>query len=200
MRTFCIYIVDPISVLLAHRCLESGRRWGVDVELFDGVQAGEWDKLPLTFIDGANDGFKGCFSSHYKLWEMCADGDEHFVILEHDAVIQSPFYGLPTGDMLEICQPEKDWENVKSAYKVGKGGPHRGTTGYMVSPEQAGKFAYHAKKTTINNQVDIWMGGVVERKHAVIPYPVRCEHEQYSTIHTTSPLSHKRKIIRKVLL
>lgn len=197
MKTFCIYIVEPVSVLLAQRCVNSGKVWGVDVELFDGVQGGEWEDLPLVFEENASDGLRGCFSSHYKLWEMCSKGNEHFVILEHDAVIQKSFDNLPRGDMLEVCQPEKNWVNsVEGEYRVGKGGHPRGTTGYMVSPKQAEKFVELARTTKLNH-ADIWMGGATQRIHAILPYPVRCEGEWHSTIHSQPPLREKRKIIRK---
>lgn len=201
MKVFCIFIVEPISVLQARTCVESGKKWGVDVQLFAGLQGDEVNDLPIDFEPDASVGLKGCFGSHYSLWKQCIKDNEHFCILEHDAIITSPFKNLPIGDMLELCQPEKNWTNPdKAEYSImTDAGNPRGTTGYMISPITAKKLVHAAETKKNVTHADIFMGGVLKRTNAIVPYPVKVAKIPYSTIHTVNKVKYQRQIVKGII-
>ena len=213
IETHCIYVLDPIATLLAKRCVDSGRKHGVQIQLFNGCQGDDWKKFPLIFDEnhkfgGGKPAVYNCFSSHYKLWKRCAGGDNHFVILEHDAVVTHPFANLPTGDFLEVCLPDgPKWkDNVKGRghanganyHYVGKGGNPRGTTGYMVSPDKAVSLCQMAEASKCGH-ADLWLGKHLQRKLAILPYPVRCGGLAYSTIHGNNHRAHIRRIANSLI-
>ena len=49
----------------------------------------------------------GCFLSHYKLWEECAEGEEPYLILEDDAFLkEAPKYEWIDGDLTDLTHKE----------------------------------------------------------------------------------------------
>ena len=95
MRTFIIYLRDnDFSVRMANEAAESLDKFNIKYELFDGVvgAAGidvlkSYDVKHSAYVDHWTNGTIGCLASHYMLWEMCAEQDEPFLILEQDAVV-----------------------------------------------------------------------------------------------------------------
>lgn len=98
MKTYVITITTlPKSVEIAKRCIESGKQFGIDIEIFpaitpkDGVY--ELAKKYGININGFDERFSrrenaiACFLSHYSLWKKCVETNENLFILEHDAVI-----------------------------------------------------------------------------------------------------------------
>jgi GR25 family glycosyltransferase involved in LPS biosynthesis len=97
MKSFIICDpLDPLSVGLTEDALESGRRFGLDIERFPGFFGDAIEpkiqEYGLT-VSKLNQkelsiGHKGCFISHYELWNQCAKGKEAFLIFEHDVIIK----------------------------------------------------------------------------------------------------------------
>jgi hypothetical protein len=60
-----------------------------------GVTAADWSKIGVTLLDrGAivkRPGARGCWFSHWGLWQHCTDIDQPIVVLEHDAYITGPW-------------------------------------------------------------------------------------------------------------
>ena len=127
MRIFCIRTKeDPSSISGGKRCVESARKFDVDVELFDAVHFKNLDttinhhglKLKYTPVPGSQTDFVnrtaprtrvGNGMTHFLLYKKCIELGENIIILEHDAIFASP---PPTIDMdnavVQICS---HWEN-----------------------------------------------------------------------------------------
>lgn len=80
-----------LSEQLAQSCVEQAKKFGIDVQIFDGVNGLDaqehLDRLkivPLKKFKKGRPGPIGCLLSHYYLWKQCADYDQPFLILEHD--------------------------------------------------------------------------------------------------------------------
>ena len=98
MKSYVITITTlPKSVEIANRCIESGKQFGIDVEIFPAItpknNVYELAKVYGINIDAFDERFSrkenaiACFLSHYSLWKQCVDTNENIFILEHDAVI-----------------------------------------------------------------------------------------------------------------
>jgi GR25 family glycosyltransferase involved in LPS biosynthesis len=60
-----------------------------------GVTAEDWSRIGVELLDrGAivkRPGARGCWHSHWSLWQHCTDIDQPIVVLEHDAYITGPW-------------------------------------------------------------------------------------------------------------
>ena len=89
---------DELSEKLSTECVESAAKFGITVEKFDGVYTNHDDILDAKGIkcypkmkeEKKTKGFKGCFLSHYFLWEKCIELNEPIMIFEHDALMIRP--------------------------------------------------------------------------------------------------------------
>jgi GR25 family glycosyltransferase involved in LPS biosynthesis len=98
MRSFVITIVDnPKSVASAQRCIDSGKQFGHDVEMWNALtpqnidvfQAAAIAKIRPNQLKETYSHFESCvaaFLSHMSLWELCVKTQEEVQIFEHDAV------------------------------------------------------------------------------------------------------------------
>lgn len=117
MKAYCIRVKgNDYSEAVAARCLESAKRHGVRVELFDAtpkeiaVELMHEYGLEWAWANGntsnavcPHTGLKqhpykthdlrqriGCAMSHYRLWLECIEANEDILILEHDTVFLRP--------------------------------------------------------------------------------------------------------------
>ncbi len=88
-----------LSEQLAQSCVDQAKKFGIDVQLFDGINGLEYQQhldhlkiKPLKKFKKGRPGVYGCFLSHYYLWRECADRGVPYVILEHDGWFEQ---GLP---------------------------------------------------------------------------------------------------------
>lgn len=113
MRSFIITIKDnELSENAANKCIESSAKLGNDftIEKFDAIIPRQVDALMSKYNLKWNYPWQGeefdfatglkksayktaepkkriaCALSHYMLWKWCHDINEHFLILEHDAI------------------------------------------------------------------------------------------------------------------
>lgn len=110
MKSFVITITSlPLSVKVAERCISSADKFGLKTEIFEAVTPHDDPRTMMEKLKINSSQFKldtgsrlenvfATFLSHYKLWELCANGKETFTIFEHDAVVvdkipMSPFKG-----------------------------------------------------------------------------------------------------------
>jgi GR25 family glycosyltransferase involved in LPS biosynthesis len=93
---------DELSEKLADECSISLKNFGIEPFKFDGVYFNHDEiisKKNLKFFEKMKQhrkeslGIKGCFLSHFLLWEKCLELNEPIMILEHDALMIRP---LPT--------------------------------------------------------------------------------------------------------
>ena len=116
MRAYVIAIDHQLSAGLSERCVQSGARFGVDVEVFHGVMPRDYprtlfnlDGLPTASFDrnamAKPEHCMACFLSHRALWQRCADTDEPTLILEHDAVFVSALPELADALVANLGHP-----------------------------------------------------------------------------------------------
>jgi GR25 family glycosyltransferase involved in LPS biosynthesis len=90
---------DEISEKLSSEFIESAKQFGITAEKFDGVyndhdrtimEKGLFCFPKMKETKKQNLGFKGCFLSHFLLWEKCIELNQPIMILEHDALMIRP--------------------------------------------------------------------------------------------------------------
>ena len=98
MKSYVITIINNNdSVESARKCIESGKKVGLDIEIFPAITHHD---DPLTILKGEriNElGFEekysrkinciSAFLSHYMLWKKSAEENEQINIFEHDAIL-----------------------------------------------------------------------------------------------------------------
>lgn len=109
MKCFIITLFgNPESVSLAEKCYASAQMNGYQPSLFQAYN-GKTSKVYLddlgiepikeeSFFDYERHlywsrigGTRGCFASHFNLWQMCLSLNENIIILEHDSLILRPW-------------------------------------------------------------------------------------------------------------
>lgn len=87
---------DELSERLANECIESANRFEINPEKIDGIYSDHDLYLSqrkirpfekMKDVKKNNPGIKGCFLSHFLLWEKCIEIDEPILIFEHDALM-----------------------------------------------------------------------------------------------------------------
>lgn len=85
----------------ADRCIESGKRYGIDIQKFDAITPDTHDIEAIFKQQGITtsnfvtkfskwENVLACFMSHYTLWMSCVNHKtEPYTIFEHDAVINA---------------------------------------------------------------------------------------------------------------
>jgi GR25 family glycosyltransferase involved in LPS biosynthesis len=84
---------------LSDELIESGKKFGITIEKVDGIYSNHDEIIlekKLQFFKKMKEhrktslGIKGCFLSHYLLWEKCIELNEPIMIFEHDALLIRP--------------------------------------------------------------------------------------------------------------
>lgn len=102
MKTYVITIKNlDRSVEVSNRCIESAKKFGIDVEKFDATtpidnvyKIAEERGINLSGFDerySRKENAIACFLSHHSLWKLAVETNENIFILEHDAVFVSGF-------------------------------------------------------------------------------------------------------------
>lgn len=182
MKSFIIRLKDnPLSSSIALECVAQAKKFNLDVEYFDafdGNTAGTYLEKEKIFqhpkkLKHSTGGVKGCFASHYFLWNLCNEEQKPFLILEHDAfmVRHLPLSILNKFEdvcKLDSCNPfsadydqcvlkhngdeigdyDLSWGYKKKAAPYG--GYFRGAWAYIIKP--------HAAKIIINQtKINGWV-------------------------------------------
>lgn len=99
MKAYVITILDnDRSVKVAERCIESGKKFGIDIEKWKAVTPDDDpDALfkrfginPIGFNNNPysrKDRCMSAFLSHFSLWEEALNTKDDVLIFEHDAVV-----------------------------------------------------------------------------------------------------------------
>lgn len=112
MKTYIIRLSDSeLSCSLAEDAIKSVSSFGMKSDFFEGIkrdQAFDFFKKHNIKFNRSQErthwshGTMGCFASHWSLWNMCAESDESFLILEHDGVlIRDP--SLIEDEVQDVC-------------------------------------------------------------------------------------------------
>jgi glycosyl transferase family 25 len=170
MKCYIIRLADnEFSCRIAGQCVEQATKFGLAVELFNGVTGPQADlifesdgiqKYPQKLKKNTA-GIKGCAASHYLLWKKCVQDNEPYLILEQDAyMIRSlpdfvPYFSdICKLDSCDPFSPEyeqhitqdqgagiKDY-NLSWGFKrhsAPYGGYFRGAWAYIIKPQAAQK-------------------------------------------------------------
>ena len=172
MKGYVVTILQmPESVKIAERCVESGKQYNVDVEIFPAVfkdvALDELEKEGLKIATTDSEGktlpsYKkkesnrgaviGNFVSQYRIWQKILNSKEPGIVLEHDAVFIGPVPNLDgEGDIINIGKPS--YGGFKKMKKDGvypmfskPGGYIPGAHGYYVTPTGAEQLIAKAKE------------------------------------------------------
>lgn len=82
---------DSLGILESHGVKPI---WDTNTPYYDLYS--QWTSVPGT---------RGCFTSHYGLWNICVELNEPIVIFEHDAIMLRPWDNPDWKDVLHL-----DWE------------------------------------------------------------------------------------------
>lgn len=198
MKAYVITITTlPKSVEIANRCIESGKKFGIDIEIFPAITpkdnvhelASQYGINTRGFEErwSRRDNAISCFLSHYSLWKKCLELNESIFILEHDAVIVNKIdMNIPFKGVLSLGKPSYGKFNTP---KPGIGplvskdylpGAHA----YMIKPKAAEDLINRSKLKAIPTDVFIdrrtfsWI-------EEFYPWPVEV-HDTFSTVQKLS--------------
>lgn len=106
MKSYIITLVNyPWSMSMAKRAWMSGQDLGWDIELWNGMDGAltsvdfMMSRYGLKICDQSRKcsemlynrpGVRGCFLSHWRLWNMCRDTNTVIGIFEHDVLFVKP--------------------------------------------------------------------------------------------------------------
>ena len=106
MKSYIITLLDyPQSMAMARTAWMSGQKLGWDLDFWPGVDGSEvsivdmgdrWNlracdlnKKCLTMMQD-RPGVRGCFLSHWSLWNHCVQTNQTIGVFEHDVVFERP--------------------------------------------------------------------------------------------------------------
>ena len=149
MKNYIIYLPDyPDSVTMATRALQSAQEQGWQVDLWPGVDgstisyedlqqryklaACAWNKKCAVMIR-ERPGVRGCFLSHWTLWNHCRDHNADIGIFEHDVLfLRPPKLRRDFGHVLKLegfdekpARPAGRWYEGARAYVLRPAGADR---------------------------------------------------------------------------
>ncbi len=159
------------SVEIANRCIESGKKYSIDIEIFPAVDkanayidlkkeglleaAGKKEKdfLPSTSrVESNRCAVIGNFVSQYRIWKKIVESNEPGIVLEHDAVFVAPLPELKgKGDIINIGKPSYGGFKTKTTPGVypmfsKPGGYIPGAHGYYLTPKGAASLVMKAQE------------------------------------------------------
>ncbi len=162
-KTFVIALKGhQISEQQLQDCLASAEKNKWRLEIFWGIYGNtltdeDWHRISVVpHID--KEGAKGCFYTHFLLWNKCIELDEPIVVLEHDAVIQKEWTPLEIDNAVIKLHRHyrKDPENQKWNHPVvGQWSPS--THAYCINPKLC-KILVNAAKKIGAYPADVFMG------------------------------------------
>lgn len=139
-------------------------------------------------------GERGCYASHYRLWQKCVELDEPIVILEDDFKATKYFKNVLSH--LDELAKSYDYVRLEPQYsdsfnlgfdehvqKVLWKDNSKGVTGYFLTPEGAKKFLHGSKKwiCSVDNFIaEFYLHGVPSV--GVIPYAIYAPSDMGSSI------------------
>lgn len=181
MKNFIICLSQiPESLATATNLKRQLEEYGEWVELFEGTYGNDavammeqegrvfhpWgikgpdcpaDPNDKSVLKASTPGVKGCFYSHYRLWQKCAELNQPIVIWEDDIVLQRPFTPVRFQDVLVVAlgHPTKSQGYLEYLENPrGRPGakPYRQTSmpgccGYAIKPHAAKKLLETYERT-----------------------------------------------------
>lgn len=139
---------------LAQKALVSAREHGYDASIFNAIKPKDNPLQifrkhgiePYGWIKDGNPAALACWASHFMLWKKSIEMDEPFLVLEHDAIVESKFPShlvKRVKQIVNIAAPGyidsvKNIEHVeyirKGLGRLRSNNKFCGTHGYIVTP------------------------------------------------------------------
>ena len=209
MRPFVITISDiEESVKSAQRCIDSAKKFGIDVEIFEAHTPKDkpfdvFKKLGIQLSDRIYknphlrnlDAQCSCLLSHYSLWQMARALNEPILVLEHDAIFVDKLPDIKDYLLVNLAKPSF------GKYQTPKNGLHpfpnphlKGAHGYVVSPAGATKIIEAINKNGIWAGADVFLNFRWMQEYA--PWPIEAKPE-FTTIQYTADKEGITKIIKQ---
>lgn len=148
MKNYIIYLPDfKISTGYASYALKTGLHLGWEISLFEGINGklvesnSDWNKWGIS-INNVNTkcrkllqkpGVRGCFLSHWVLWNKCVDSGVPIGIFEHDIEFLKSPIDFSTVDFPHILKLEGF--ELRSPRPAGQW--YEGARAYILKPEGA---------------------------------------------------------------
>jgi GR25 family glycosyltransferase involved in LPS biosynthesis len=173
MKSFHIILKNhKLGEELGYKNIDIAKRFGIDAKIFDGVPGDNCKhifkehKIINGFRGISGIGQRGCFLSHFLLWQKCIELNSTIAILEHDGVFLRPLPADIEDNFEDICRLEafRHWDadyetqtELSLANKVMFERPptefcnpitgkfYVGYYGYLIKPSGAEKLIKHAK-------------------------------------------------------
>ena len=141
---YIIYLPDyPDSVSMATRAMESAKKTGWNVQLYEGVNGTnvtlEDYNLRPSLVNKKcqrlleRPGTQGCFLSQYLLWEKCFVSQTPLCIFEHDVIFKRPMGEIQDCDVYKF-------EGFNKAKPIAPGNWYEGARAYHLTPIGARKL------------------------------------------------------------
>jgi GR25 family glycosyltransferase involved in LPS biosynthesis len=116
MKAYVIYLKEvEHTIPFAKEALVGCDLFGIEAELFEGYTPSRAEEKMVRLgikpfspgpklydIKNSKPGVRGCFMSHFSLWEMCSKQNETFCILEHDGRIINEIPDVEFDDVLQL--------------------------------------------------------------------------------------------------
>jgi glycosyl transferase family 25 len=102
----------------------------------------------------------GCFYSHYRLWEKCAELNETIGIFEDDVKVLRPLVPIDFEEVLVVAMGSRKNEKYLQYIHDPQGECHAaeyrhksmpGTVGYLIKPEAAKKLLNYYQNTYLSS-------------------------------------------------
>ena len=198
MKNFVITISEnEKSVAAATACIESGKKYGIDIEMYQAITPNEChDFLNEHKINhnqfnnsafSREDNARAAFCSHFSLWKWAAFNNQEVTIFEHDAIIVAPIPHINYNACISLGKPSYGKYNTPPSLGVNKLVSKRyfpGAHAYRMKPEAAKviteRAVLEARPTDVFLNVDTF-----PFLQEYYPWPVEVR-ETFSTIQKTN--------------
>ena len=150
-------MTQPICMVISHdsspvvaRCLNSLKHHGWTAKKVAAVEGSsvspkQWNDRGVAVLDRGKmprrPGAQGCWLSHFDLWQQCEQTQTAMVIMEHDALVQSPW----PSDLDIESQVVKLYRTAPCKHNTVTGIWSKGSHAYSVTPSQATRLIQHAR-------------------------------------------------------
>tara|TARA_Y100000593_G_C4288360_1_gene326849 strand:- start:787 stop:1428 length:642 start_codon:yes stop_codon:yes gene_type:complete len=197
MKYFVITILEnEKSVEAAERCIESGKKFGYNIEKHRAFSPNNCDvykvakklELPLFGFKEIYSRLENCiagFLSHHSTWLKCVEMNEPIVVFEHDAIIVGEIPEQSPYDILSLGKPSYGKYNTPMSLGSGPlvSKPYfPGAHGYRITPKGANTLMNEAKQTAGPTDVYIHTSKFTLGEH--YPWPVEAR-DYFTTIQRT---------------
>jgi len=182
------------SVAAAKKCIESGKKYGIDVEMWranspDRVDIHGWfqeRRIPSTYFQEEYSRLENCmaaFSSHYSLWEECRRLNKPMLCMEHDAVFVDKLPNVFQGHIINLGKPSYgnyEIPNFVGENKLFSKDYMPGAHAYRITPIGAELLMDGIREA---GPTDVYMhkGRFGNQLHEIYPWPIEVK-ETFTTI------------------